>query len=133
MGIHRKGQLFIVTSVFIIGIFFIVLQNLLQYSAIDVSEPMKVNDYYIFKSMPEVANNSLRTTLYCNETKDNLEKNMEELKIFLEKSYIPGVQSINFGYSIDCANWETDKIVNITISMIGFGKEMRGNYQLHKI
>ena len=52
---RRKGQMFIVTIVFLVGLVFVVQQILLQYSYVDMPSSYKETDYYLLKSIEGVA------------------------------------------------------------------------------
>jgi hypothetical protein len=131
MGSFRSGQMFIVTSVFMVGIFFIILQSLLQYSSVDISEPVRANEYALFKTIPEAANATIQESLYCDKTKGNLQNNLKEFKTFVEGSYSPGILAASFDYQLSCNRWFPDP-VSVTVSIAGFGRQIEGRYEFKK-
>jgi hypothetical protein len=96
----KKGQMFIVTVVFLVGVIFIVQQILLQYSYIDVQSSYKETDFHLMKSVEDVATQAVTVASTCTEA----EKNLEESLLFLGEQTIGGY-SLDVSYEVNCSNW----------------------------
>lgn len=130
----KKGQLFLIAIVFMIGMIFIIQQALFQYSSIEMSEPFEREDVELFSNMVEIVNETIKETYYCNETKDSFENKMEEMKmLFLEEH--GRVYSIEIIYALNCSNWNNLPPdlgpLKITISIASLGRDTRGTYEFY--
>ncbi len=130
----KKGQLFLVAIVFLIGLIFVIQQALFQYSSIEISEPFQRRDIELLNNMLETVNETIKKTYICNETKDSFENKMEELKASLLEEH-GRVYSIEIGYVINCSNWNNSppnpSPLNMTVSVSGLGRDTRGTFEFY--
>lgn len=95
-----RGQMFIVTVVFLVGLVFVVQQVLLQYSYVDMPAEFQQTDYHLMKSVEDVLKEAVTSADICSDA----EKNLEEAFMFLGEQTISGY-SVNVEYSVNCSNW----------------------------
>jgi len=100
MAKRSKGQMFIVTVVFLVGLVFVVQQILLQYSYLDVPTSYKEDDYQLMKGAESIIIRAVTKASTCAEA----EKNLEESLLFLGEQTTGG-HSLKVDYSINCTNW----------------------------
>ncbi len=134
MGSRRKGQLFIVSVVFMIGMVFVVQQALFNYSSVDMSEPFGARDAGVFQNVLRVVNGTMSGSYYCNETTDSFKARMDELKAsFLEEH--GREYSIEILYTLDCARWENAPPApapfNVSIVVTSRDRDTRGAFNLY--
>lgn len=130
----KKGQMFIISIVFFIGMIFVVQQALFNYSAVDMSSAFEIHDAEVFDSILGIVDKTITESYYCNETKDSFQERMEKLKAsFLEehgKEY-----SIEILYTLDCSNWDNfppnPAPLSLGLSLSRQGRDTRGNFQLY--
>ena len=131
----KRGQLFLIAIVFMIGMIFVIQQALFQYSSIEMSEPFERNDIEIFNSMVEAVNKTITETHSCNETKDSFKDRMEEMKVSLLDEHGRGAYSIEINYDLDCLKWNNlppnPGPLKITISIASLGRDTRGTYEFY--
>jgi hypothetical protein len=99
-GRYRKGQMFIVTIVFLVGVVFVVQQILLQYSYVDMPSAYQGGDFHILRSAETIATRAVTVASTCFEA----ERNLEESILFL-RDQVAGGYSLNVDYSVNCTNW----------------------------
>jgi hypothetical protein len=131
----KKGQLFLVAIVFLVGMIFIVQQALFQYSEVDITEPFMAMDVRIFNNILSGLNQTIRETYYCNETKDSFENRLEDLKTSFQEEY-GRTYSIEMLYALNCSNWgktPPNNPLTITIAVSGQGRDTRGTYTFYHI
>ena len=68
----RKGQLFVVTMIFLVSLLFSVQSLLFNYSETDLSIPPQNSDTYIMKNMESIFQTALDSSAYCNEARENV-------------------------------------------------------------
>lgn len=97
-----KGQMFVMTMVFLVGLIFVIQQGLMNWYtySIDYSTRMQESDYYLFENMKSMAETSLMASSTCSEARDNL----NELSFFLNTNIIKGY-NLDFVHRLDCGNW----------------------------
>ena len=132
---RKKGQLFFVAIVFMIGLIFIIQHALFQYTSMDMSEPFENTDYHLVRDTINSINTTLIETQNCNETKDNFAERMEEFKLLLERSNFRGIYGISVIYDLKCDNWKNTPPepapLDLTVSVTGMGKETSGNFEMY--
>ena len=97
-----KGQMFILTMVFLVGLVFVVQQgfvNWFSYS-MDFFADTQKNDYYLFDNVRQMIDQSIIGSSTCSETSDN----MDELNSFLQSRILRGY-FVEIDTSFDCINW----------------------------
>ena len=126
-----KGQMFILTIVFLVGLVFVVQQNLAGYSSFDLSEPFKSNDFHIFRDVRKMFNDTVATSTDCNEARDNL----EELNNYLSRKILFGGFTLAMEYSVDCAYWDNPEPapapVNLLLRVVGKNSETVGEFDFY--
>jgi hypothetical protein len=127
----RKGQMFIVSVVFLIGMIFVVQQALFNYSSIDMASPYSVRDEEIFANILGVVNRTMAETHFCNETKDGFSMRMERLKASLLEEF-GREYTIEIAYQLNCSAWDNappqPAPLSLTLSVGGQGRDTRGNF-----
>ena len=79
----KKGQLFLVAIVFLIGMVFIIQQSLFQYTSLDLSRPFKTGEFETVRNVVDVINETIIQTPNCDETKDSFENRIEDMRSYL--------------------------------------------------
>lgn len=128
----RKGQLFLVSIVFLIGMIFIVQQALFQYSTIEMSKPFANRDAELFGNIVGVVNRTIAETYYCNETKDSFGIRMEDIKTsFLEEH--GREYSIAIDYDLNCTRWlsTSSPPLWLSVSLTSQGRNTRGTFNMY--
>lgn len=132
---RKKGQLFIVAIVFLIGMIFTVQQALFQYSSIDMAKPFQARDSELFDNIIGMVNGTISETHYCNETKDSFALRIEKIKSsFLEEH--GREYSIEIAYKLDCARWlaaSPPAPLSLDVSITSQGRNTRGAFELYHI
>ena len=83
----RKGQMFIVTMVFLIALIFSVQQLLYHYTVIDLSIPSRTTDAYLLDNMESSFQAALDSSDDCLEAR----KNVKEVKDMIASTSDPPV------------------------------------------
>lgn len=132
----EKGQLFMVSIIFLIGMIFIVQQNLFQYTNIEMSEPFQEKDIIILENVAKAINRTISETQYCNATEDNFASRMEELKRILLREY-GRYYNIEMAYELDCSEWYSKPggtaPLKVTISVSGLERDTRGTFDFYHL
>ena len=132
----RKGQLFLVSIVFLIGMIFIVQQALFQYSTIEMSKPFANRDAELFGNIVGVVNRTIAEAYYCNETKDSFGMRMEDIKTsFLEEH--GREYSIEINYDLNCTRWlaapPSSPPLWLSVSLTSQGRNTRGTFNMYHV
>ncbi|MFH1236852.1 MAG: hypothetical protein V1648_00390 [Candidatus Aenigmatarchaeota archaeon] len=128
----RKGQLFLVSIVFLIGMIFIVQQALFQYSTIEMSKPFANRDAELFGNIIGVVNRTIVEAYYCNETKDSFGTRMDDIKTsFLEEH--GREYSIEIKYDLNCTRWLSSSRAPLwlSVSLTSQGRNTRGTFSMY--
>jgi hypothetical protein len=125
----KKGQIFIVTMVFLIGLIFSVQQLLVQYTAIDLSLPPRSSDSYFMKNMESSFQAALDSSTGCNETRTNI----EELKNLITQGVREG-HSVDISGDLNCpgGGWPSPPELTVTVNMKGDTSETRARFELSR-
>jgi hypothetical protein len=129
----KKAQMFIITTLFLVGLIFSVQQLIFQYTALDLSAPFRENNIYLLQNTKEIINKTIRTTPDCS----NFATNLRELKDFLDKRIPRGGYSLSLGYRLNCTYWDNpppqSAPLNLTIQIVGKYVETSSSvYLYHK-
>lgn len=108
-----KGQMFIITMVFLVGLIFAVQNSLSQYSFSDLAQVFEKNDLYLLESIKNSFNETLSSSKSCEE----LDINLQELEAFLEEKIVAGI-IINIDYLLVC-----DQELTLAIHLKSIGAE----------
>ena len=122
-----KGQTFILTIVFLVGLVFVVQQLLLQYSSIDLPASFRESDYYFMKNVKNMIQQSVSSASSCGEA----EENIEETLVFLNR-HVAGGYSISIEFldnsMVNCTNWNNGPPdpapVNARIRLVAEGMDI---------
>jgi len=131
---RRKGQMFIITMVFLIGFVFAVQQNLFQYSALEVSEYIEQNDAYLLQNIKGLFSDALQSVTGCETAEEccsTASQKVSSLSNYLTSQILKGGYVLELGYSfLDCeANWETNNnVLKIDIVLISETTETKATY-----
>jgi hypothetical protein len=128
----KKAQMFVVTMIFLMGLIWVVQQNLFGYSFLDFSKPLQEMDYYLFKNVKDVVTLGLKTSVDCTDAKENL----EELVYFLNKELISGY-SLDLKYKLNCTYWNNTPPLpaplNLSIHIIGKETDTTGSFEIYNL
>lgn len=117
----RKGQMFIVTMLFLVGLIFTVQQLLFQYSAIDLSSSFRQNDIYLLENMKDAVNRTIKSTPDCPD----FSQKMDELDSFMRSMGPKEGYALSIDYTLNCTRWNnppsSDPPLNITMHIVGKG------------
>ncbi len=116
-----KGQLFIITFVFLSGLVTAVAGLLLQYSQLDASEPYLRSDAFIMRSILRALNGSI-DPIDCSKT----EQNIQQLIAFLDRNP-PTTFDLDIAWQLDCPSPQ-DQTLAINLTNIGPGIESRASW-----
>ncbi|NIO19283.1 MAG: hypothetical protein GTN76_00675 [Candidatus Aenigmarchaeota archaeon] len=132
-----KGQMFVVAIVFLVGLIFIIQQILFQYTFMDISDPLRTSDAHIVRSITKDINQTIKTTLECNETDDSFKRYLEELDSMLKKEETGKIYVIYISKSLECNFWNNmppaEAPLNISVRVTGLGKDTTGSFKLYHI
>ncbi len=132
----KKGQLFLVAIVFLIGIIYVVQQSLFNYTSVEMSEPFENTDIVLFENIVNLVNETIRDTPSCNETKDSFEGKMSDLKLSLLREH-GRAYSIDIVYEIDCFRWKntppSPAPLRMSVTVTGPGRDIRGTYEFYHV
>jgi len=127
----KKAQMFIITTIFLIGLVFSVQQLMFQYTALDLSAPFRENNIYVLQNTKNIINTTIRSTHDCT---DFIAK-MKELKDFLDRRIPRGGYSLSLGYTLNCSYWSNSPPqtapLNLTIYIIGKNVETSSKVYLY--
>jgi hypothetical protein len=119
----RKAQMFIIAAIFLVGLIFSVQQLLFQYTALDISAPLRDNDIYLLKNTKNIINQTIKTTPEC----EDFSKKMEELNDFLNTRIPLRGYVLSIKYRLNCTYWANtypnNAPLNLTIQITGKGSE----------
>jgi len=130
---RMRGQMFIVTMVFLVGLVFTVHQLLFQYSFIDLSESAQENDFHLFKNTLDAFNQTLQLSNSCTDAQNYL----DVLASFLAQQIFRGGYSIDIEdtlLTLNCSNVGTQNpVLKLTIHIIGADTDTRGSFDLSPV
>lgn len=129
----KKAQMFIIAAIFLVGLIFSVQQLLFQYTALDVSAPLRDNDIYLLKNTKNIINQTIKTTPECGD----FSKKMEEFNNFLGTRIPLRGYVLSIKYRLNCTYWSNtypnNTPLNLTIQITGKGSETSSTvYMYHK-
>ena len=132
-----KGQMFLVSFVFAVGLIFLIQQSLFQYTDLDVSEPEKGNEFFILKSPLDSINETLLKTNVCEGSKESFRDRIGESIGFFEKESQREFFTTDIGYDLDCNNWDnvppSTPPLELRIKLIGPGVKASGTFNMYHL
>lgn len=96
----KTGQMFVIASVFLVGLLFIVYNLLNEYSFFDFSQVFD-EDSTLFINLKKIFEDIITTSKDCEEA----DKYLQETVSFLLKQKLSGY-ILSTGYNLTCSNWE---------------------------
>jgi len=128
----KRGQMFVITTVFMVGLIFMVQQLLFQYTSVDPRSGFQFNEYGLVKSIRDAANATLLNSADCPA----LGADIEALKSFLNARSASAGYAMEFGYAIDCTSFgntpPNPAPLNVTIRILGSGIDSTSSFGLYK-
>lgn len=125
--------MFVVTMLFLIGLIFFVQQLILQYNALDLSAPLRQNEFYLLDNTKDVINLTLKSTPDC----PTFRHKMEEYKDFLNTRAAKVDYDLSLSYLLDCAKWGnpqgSNPPLNLTIRVLGKGSETTSIVYMYRV
>jgi len=91
----KKAQFFILTTVVIVGVFYTLSKYINPYAFIDTSKAASGSETFFFDNVKEKA---IKTVQISDKTE--LESNLNQYKIFVEKMASDKGYSLNFDYEV---------------------------------
>ncbi len=131
-----KGQMFIVTMIFLLGLVFMVQQLLLGYSSLDMPSNFRGNDYYLVNNVKGILEQSLSSSVTCAEA----EEKIDEVVVFLSR-HVTGGYSVDISFNstpkVECANWNNEPPnpapVNAEIRILSEKSELREKFAIYNM
>ncbi|MBI4182221.1 MAG: hypothetical protein HY520_04615 [Candidatus Aenigmarchaeota archaeon] len=96
-GHPRKGQMYILTMVFMAGLVFTVYSSLSQYAAVELAEPLEGGEAALLAGVERAARTAVSTDS-CAQAADQLAR----LQRFVERTAIQGA-ALDLDPEVDCA------------------------------
>ena len=128
-----KGQMFVVTMVFLVSLIFVVQQSLFQYAAMDTINTFSSHDIYMMNNLRELFNETLQLSSDCSKATTNLNDLGEYIN---DQAFMAGytVDIGNTTSSIECSNWGTsDPVVRLELKIVrGVETESEAVYYLYR-
>jgi hypothetical protein len=125
-----KGQMFIVTMVFLIALIFSVQQLLLKCSSLDLSAPSKAKDAYVVENMEPIFQAALDSSEDCEEARANV----GELSDLITRT-IKGGYSFDISEDIECTpsgGWPPPPELTILVTVTGETSETKAGFELSR-
>jgi len=127
--------MFVVAIVFLVGLIFMIQQVLFQYTILDISEPARMSDTHVIRSLSEDINRTIKAKLECKGSDDSFERYLEELDSSLKKEETGRIHVISISESLDCNYWNNlppaESPLNISIRITGLGKDTVGSFRMY--
>ncbi|RLI96698.1 MAG: hypothetical protein DRO99_04020 [Candidatus Aenigmatarchaeota archaeon] len=125
-----KGQMFIVTIVFLVGLIFSVQQILFQYSYLDVPASYQKYDYYLTMDVREMIIDTITASPSCEEARHRI----DDVLLFMNKQATRGY-SVKIDARFNCSRWYNkpgeQAPVNVSIIITGTELEMMDNLWIY--
>lgn len=103
-----KGQMFIITMVFLVGLIFAVQNSLSQYSFLNLADAYTGNELALLTSVRQSFRDTLAGAFTCEEAGPLL----LELESFLERRPVAG-KTVEIDQALDCRAGELDLTIRI--------------------
>lgn len=129
---NRKGQMFIVTMVFLTGLIFAVQQIIYQYSFIDPADPMQRDDSPLFFAIRDAYNDTISSAPACGRANASV----QQLHSWLMASAM-GPYSLELRYNglaspdLDCSKWGSGDVLVLSVRITGPVTESSAEYRYH--
>lgn len=129
----KKGQMFILTMVFLIGLVFVIQQSFMNWFAysIDFYANTQRNDYYTFNSIRQMSQATLLTSPSCTDARESF----NDMTSFLQSRVLSGY-FLEYSARLNCAYWNNPPPqpppLNVTIHVTGKGLDSYSNFNLYR-
>ncbi len=129
----KKGQMFIITMVFLVGLVFVVQQGFVNWFAysIDFYSETQKNDYYLFNNAKDMTDQTFLGSATCTEARNNL----NDLTTFFNTRVLTSY-FLEFSYSLECGNWPNtapaDPPLDVTIHIKGENTDTQEDFSLYR-
>ena len=110
-----KGQMFMVTMIFLAGLIMSVQQILIQYARLDLGQPFIRDDSELLQSIVNIINKSVRP---CSE------QNIRELFARLSKQDF-GIYDVRIAWDLNCSR---QKPLHVDIQILSPGSKTEASY-----
>ncbi len=104
-----KGQMFIITMLFLIALIFAVQNSLAQYNSVDLSKSLQNTDPYLLQSIRNSFAQAIETPKSCGEVQEGI----EELGGYFNNRIVGGT-SISISHSFQCS---PDRTLLLTVKL----------------
>jgi len=101
-----KGQMFIVSIIFLIVMVFAVQQSLLRYKDIQSTDPFLMEDTEIMTNIEKSFSDTLKASPSCADAEQNMKEVVKELERGRRRGFRVDVQT-----EMACGNWKTSSAV----------------------
>lgn len=132
-GGSRRGQMFVVTAIFLAGLIFAVQSMAFQYLSVDSREGFMLDEYGIAKGVRDAVDATVAGSPDCG----SLGVNMKLLRRFIETQGSDMGYLTEFGYSLDCSAFGSNPVspvplLNVSIRVLGGGKDSTSRLSFYK-
>lgn len=127
---RKKGQMFVITMIFLISMVFAVQSLLFNYAEIDLSSPLQNRDSYLVDNVESTFQAALRSSDDCEEARMNI----IDLKNVITNS-IKGGQEVRITGNINCTSdgdWPSDPELTIQVFINSEGGETWADFALSR-
>jgi hypothetical protein len=128
-----RGQMFVLTMVFLVGLIFVVQQGFINWFSysVEFSAGMQKDDFYVLDNMKAMAEQTMSTSLSCEEARTN----MDDLRNFLYSRLTSGY-FLEFNYRLNCLYWNngppSPAPLNLTIQITGENTDTSGSFLIYR-
>lgn len=99
---RQKGQMFVVTMVFLVGLMLIVQQILTQYGDIDLSASFRSDHFYFVENLEPMYSDALRLAGDCG----SFAADLDEMESVLERQTLGAGIQVEILHELDCSVWD---------------------------
>ena len=124
----KKGQMFVITMIFLITMVFAVQSYLFTYAKLDLSTPLQARDTYTIKNIESAFQTALDSSTECEIAR----RNIIDLEGVLDRS-IKGGQEVQITGSLDCPGGGWPPPPQLTLDILinrGEGGETQATLEL---
>ena len=119
-----KGQMFIISMVFLVGLTLAVQSNIGQYNFVHLSDTFKEHPGPLLATLTDDLQSAIRFSPNCLEAR----KRLQQLESIWESQHIGGI-NIDLTWTLNCDQWE-EKPLQATIRLTSIQAETRSSLSL---
>lgn len=116
-----KAQMFIVTMIFLVGLIFFVQQALFGYTSLDLSKPLREDEYPVIMNIKDSMGEIMASSGSCQEAEENL----RDFIGFAKKESLQSGYELDIGYTLECPAG----ILTVTIDVVQGGISTKGAFR----